>query len=385
MIFSTALFAIRCRMSSSSHQWFVQTDFGALLGPMPADVLAEMARTGALLRKDQVREGTDGEWRSANDLPGLFEGVTPPHVRLAPPNNAWLRAQPDGSFVMLTTPEAERPRLSDPNVFQEASSPRDSFKIASSARMLDDLLKTGPDENSPPSEKNAAAKSVAEELDFEVDVPLVAPATAADPPPVFEHITVVKPCFSTPSPVSPQRAATEATVPVPTPGPPQSVELPPPPNLTAWESPVPVTVRRRPTSRMFSPKPRRWKRTLATWSIVAAVSVVLVAAWWFWPRQRPDIYAQYVAIYKELQQRRDGVQGQAGWNEFVARANAELDECVSWLDPRAKPGDREKSLLLYAGRDLQEMLEHSRDPQRPHQKRLDVFFEQLQEMSEPKK
>ena len=64
-------------MTSSPHHWFVQTDFGALLGPMPRDALAEMARTGALLVRDQVREGTNGEWRLASDVPGLFDEQTP--------------------------------------------------------------------------------------------------------------------------------------------------------------------------------------------------------------------------------------------------------------------------------------------------------------------
>ncbi|GDY09351.1 hypothetical protein LBMAG52_28370 [Planctomycetia bacterium] len=38
------------------------------------------------------------------------------------------------------------------------------------------------------------------------------------------------------------------------------------------------------------------------------------------------------------------------------------------------------ALLLYAGRDLQELLELPRTSKSPHQKRLDAFFEQLQEM-----
>lgn len=65
------------QMASSPHHWFVQTDFGALLGPMPDDALAEMARTGALLDRDRVREGSDGEWRLASEVPGLFDEQTP--------------------------------------------------------------------------------------------------------------------------------------------------------------------------------------------------------------------------------------------------------------------------------------------------------------------
>src|SRR5882762_6440694 len=69
-------------------------------------------------------------------------------------------------------------------------------------------------------------------------------------------------------------------------------------------------------------------------------------------RQRPDIYAQYVAVYKELQHRRDNASVQAGWNDFVAHARSEIEDDLPWLETHAKPGDREKSLLLYVGRDL---------------------------------
>ena len=110
-----------------------------------------------------------------------------------------------------------------------------------------------------------------------------------------------------------------------------------------------------------------------------------MTVWWVWPRQRPDIYTRYVAIYKELQETRDKAQDQTAWNEFAKRANSQLDEVLPWLEDKAKPGDREKSLLLYVGRDLQDLLDHPRDSQQLHQKRLNAFFEQLQEMYGSKK
>ena len=97
-------------MSSSPNQWYVQTDFGALLGPMPADALSELARTGALLHRDQVREGSDGVWQLASDLPGLFDEAAQKHRQ--------------------------------PDTLQEPAAPRASFKITSSARLLDDLMKS---------------------------------------------------------------------------------------------------------------------------------------------------------------------------------------------------------------------------------------------------
>lgn len=318
-------------MSSSPNQWYVQTDFGALLGPMPADALSELARTGALLRRDQVREGPDGAWRMASDWPSLFEEAALKHHQ--------------------------------PDTLQEPASPRESFKITSSARLLDDLMKTEKAEDSPRSVKSVTKPSA--ELDFEVDVPLLAPATVTQPPAVIasraadEFKTHPAPVF--PSPPLPQ---------------PVLVEEPPPPTdrTTGWEPPVPV--RRFPTAPAFSPKRSLWKRLLPV-AVATAVVLVLVTVW---PHQRLDIYSRYVAIYKELQERRDKVQDQTGWNEFTKRANAQLNEVLPWLEDNAKPGDREKSLLLYAGRDLQDLLDQPRDSQANHQKRLQVFFEQLQEL-----
>lgn len=331
-------------MSSSPNQWYVQTDFGALLGPMPADALSELARTGALLRRDIVREGTDGTWRLASDWPNLFEEA------------------------------AQKPR--QPDTLQEPASPRASFKITSSARLLDDLMKSEKDKDSPRLVKTA--KKLTAELDFEVDVPLLAPATVAKPPAVTERRAAEE--FKThPTPVvAPQLQLTKVAAPVPPPEPVPAAELTPPTDrTTGWEPLVPI--RRFPTAHAFSPKRSLWKRLLP---VAVATAVVLVTVWSIWPRQRPDIYSRYVAIYKELQERRDKAQDQTGWNEFTKRANTQLEEVLPWLEDNAKSGDREKSLLLYAGRDLQELLDQPRDSQAiaSHQKRLNVFFEQLHEM-----
>lgn len=331
-------------MSSSPKQWYVQTDFGALLGPMPADALSELARTGALLRRDQVREGTDGVWRSASDWPGLFEEAAQKH----------------------------RP----PDTLQEPASPNASFRIASSKRLLDDLMKTEKDDDSQRPEMTAA-KPIAE-LDFEVDVPLLAPATVTKPPAVIASRAANE--FKTPPTpvVAPPPPPIPVSAPAPPPEPVPAVEPPPPTDrTTGWEPPVPA--RRFPTAPTFSPKRSLWKRLMPA-AVATALVLALVTVWWIWPRQRPDIYSRYVAIYKELRERRDKAQDQAGWNEFTKRANAQLNEVLPWLEDNAKPGDREKSLLLYAGRDLQELLDQPLDSQAIHQKRLNVFFEQLQEL-----
>ncbi len=333
-------------MSSSPKQWYVQTDFGALLGPMPSDALSELARTGALLRRDRVREGADGDWRLASDYPELFDET----AQQTPP----------------------------PDTLQEPASPRESYKITSSARLLDDLMRSEKDGDLPRPMK--AAVNSGGDLDFEVDVPLLAPATVAKPPPtIANRLTEEVRPPSTPV-MTPAPPRVEVLAPTPTPEPVHVAEPPPPADRsTDWEPPSQVPVRRFPTVRPSSDQTVLWRRVLPAVAAIGLVAV-LVTVWWIWPRQRPDVYAQYVAIYKELQQRRDKKQDQAGWNEFTKRANAQLNESLPWLEDNAKPGDREKSLLLYAGRDLQELLDQPPDSKSSHQKRLNAFFEQLQEM-----
>jgi len=331
------------RMSISSHHWFVQTDFGALLGPMPADALAEMARTGALLERDQVREASNGVWRTASDCPGFFE-------------------------------EAAQP-LRQPDRLQEPASPRSSYKIASSARLLDDLMRSDHNDSSRRPVK-PTAKHVAE-LDFEVDVPLFAPATVSKPPAVAASRAVEEFEMRSMPVVIPQPSSVDVAAPPPAPA--LATEPPPTDRIADWEPPAAVPVRRVPTTSRSSPRPSLWKR-LRTVAALVAVVLVLVTGWWVWPRQRPDLYANYFAIYKELQQQRADSQDPTGWSEFSTRAKSQLEATIPWLEKRAKPSDREKSLLLYAGRDLQELLEQPRDSNSLHQKRLAAFFDQLQEI-----
>lgn len=354
-------------MTSSPHHWFVQTDFGALLGPMPDDALAEMARTGALLARDRVREGTDGEWRPASEVPGLFDEQIPSLGLLS------------STLEDLFAPESSAPRESD------ASRNANRRSVAK-------------------SQENPTAEE-SRELEFEIDAPLIAPQTVTKPPPVTRELEFeIDVPLIDPTPLAAVSSVVESpSVPetlsspiptlstqpglktindlVPSPEPPNIRE--PEPILSApsgWQPRVTPTPRWQPTATRSL---RGWQPDKQTWlvgAIAAVMLVVLIGAWWLWPRQRPDLYKNYVAIYQELQQRRDLAEDHAKWMEFVARSKTQLAETVPWLESNAKPGDREKSLLLYAGRDLQELLELPRTSKSPHQKRLDAFFEQLQEI-----
>jgi len=92
------------------------------------------------------------------------------------------------------------------------------------------------------------------------------------------------------------------------------------------------------------------------------------------------IYAEYSAIYSELQDRRNNPADSTGWMSFAEQARAQIDEYNVWVEESAEPGDREKNLLLEAGRDMQELLSAAPDAESPHEERLDGFFRQLSEI-----
>ncbi len=319
-------------MSALPKLWYVQTDFGTLLGPMPEDALIEMARTGALLGRDQVREGSDGTWNSASDLPGLFE-------------------------------EADLSSFDPPVVMPEIRSLRPVMTTTeSTVEEMDDL-------------------------DFDTDVRVIAPPKAPEPPPVVEQTEVAGVSVAPQTMITAEPELKLATDPVLSSPPARSLELESTVNTApTWTAPVSAApIQRRPAILAAShPISNRWRqRWLAVSVATAAVALMLLVTWWLWPRQRFDLYSDYVAIHKEWQQRREKTQDQAGWREFVVRAKAQLNESVPELEQTAIPGQRDKSLLLYVGRDLQEILDQPHGFESPHQERLDYFVEQLRELYAP--
>lgn len=353
-------------MSSSPHHWFVQTDFGALLGPMPDDALAEMARTGALLIRDQVREGTNGEWRLAGEVPGLFDEQTPALGLLS------------STLEDLFAPETAAPKESvgSRNAHRQTPDKAASNSVASQSTGLD--FETDGPLIAPPTAMEPAA--VEQEFSFDFDatpvepsIPIVAAPLESRPvqeslvPPSLKVAAKTEPAFATDIVLSSEPSKL------------QEPDLEPPASSTRRAQTVPPP-------RWQPPKKTSVRRSILgtqVWlsgSISVVGVLVLVTVWWFWPRQRNDIFQSYVAIYKEIQQRRKNARNQTDWNEFASRAKSQLDDTVPWLEERAKPGDREKSLLLYAGRDLQELIALPPGSPSLHQKRLDAFFEQLQTM-----
>lgn len=362
-------------MGSSSHHWYVETDFGALLGPMPDDALAEMARTGALLVHDRVRNGIDGEWRPANDVPGLFDEQTPSLGLLSSTLEDMFAPQ-----MQILSPREFAPTKRAPSL-----RPAPNETESSSAETRELAFET----DAPLIVPSAVTSPVPEvsELEFELDVPMLAPKEGSGPspaiePPMLQEKTLIPEAAPSPSPAKSAVPASEHVEPTDLVSELLShreteVALPAP---VGWQSSSSPLTGWQPTIRRSPRRLRIDKQIGVLGAIVAAVLLLLVTAWSLWPSQRRDLFENYTAIYKELQQRREDNQDFAGWTEFVARATTQLDESLPWLEARSVPGDREKSLLLYAGRDLREFVNLPRTARNPHQQRLDVFFQQLQEL-----
>ena len=258
---------------ASPDSWLVQTDFGTVLGPMPADVLAEMVRAQELLPTDLVRASTQEDWQLASEIPDLFP----------------TRCLTDSEVGIV---EAATISESADNTGTECIVPVDFSVIATVA-----------------DQRKESARSLSP-----------APSHAAP---------------------SKTRAST-----------------------------------RQKTSPDFS----SWLRSPPHWPKAIALVVVLLAAWWLWPHSQRNIHQRIVAIWDELLIRRNDLHDAAGWDQFLVRANAELDEIVPWLEQHASPQDRELQLLLFASRDsLRAMLKNPKAKELPQQQRLLVLFQALEE------
>jgi hypothetical protein len=350
-------------MSASSDQWYVQTDIGATLGPMPEDVLTQMARTGALLRRDQVRRGTQSSWMAASDVPGLFDVIDA------------AEASPESPAAVV--PEENVPSRAE--LKSGAAKPVFAVRAKSaSTASTSNVVKP-----MPPAAEPLSIPTVASVPNIQIK-----PATAAASPTLGSVSS-----SRTESEERPEATAAAS----PTLGSVSSdVKAHEQSQLSESNFTPDAAIRRPP----FVP-PKRWDRSrqktdrsswgerlkrmaFSPWSIVTLVLVGGSVLWWVWPRQRPDIFASYLAIYQELQQQRGTSSDSANWEDFVARSRKQLDQTLPWLEQHAVSGDREKSLLLYLGRDLNELLSRPRDTENPHQQRLDVFVEQLRAMYDEK-
>jgi len=375
---------------SSAKSWFVQTEFGATFGPMPDDALLEMVRTGALLKTDQVRAGREGQWRLASEFPGLFDAVTasptstenspsnnlaeipsmvpasspsnPPTIHLIPPTQP---AHPDPPLIAMETPATVA--TSQPQIVTETAA--DSRDVAPMALpRIEELSANAPPEN----HLIAAWKSQRSQSKVELGVDSLAaelgqaesgddlapelPADLLDDEVVPASTTAANKSPSS-RPVANRRAFLDQIAGLED-GPRRPIET----SQQKWD---------------------RWRRSLPTWPIVLAITLVLFTTWAYWPRSQRGIYDRYVAIWQEWKTRRTDFKDKEGWDQFLKHTQAELDDMVPWLEKHARSSDREKLLLLWIGRDcFQRMLRQPRQMDSPEEKQLQFLLLSMRDFYE---
>ena len=388
---------------------------------MPYDDLIDLAQTGQLLESDDVREGPDGEWCAVRDRPGLLghidrtgsatdsdEGPQLSELHSAPveaasddsaaePDDTPGSSQPDAIPVTQSLAEFE---FGSGQSTQTPATPTSAQTDVSPSKELDfelNLPQPMPADQAVPESSPAPATEIREtgpvsekqtdELDFELNLPQPRPEVAEETEPVASVNNVPELRMPGPRPDSQTRslevqAAQESKAPA-------STEARTPAAVESKMSHVPAAVNYFETARSVEADATepvtRWQFPLPWISRVArpvVVALLLSFVWWLLPGPERDIYADYLTIYDELRERQSSPDGKAGWSEFANQSRARIDETNPWLEETAQPGDRAKNLLLYIGRDLQQMLKKSPDAASPHRQRLDGFFKQLAEIYE---
>lgn len=405
---------------SSKKTWYVQTGFGTVLGPMPTDVLREMVRTGEMVRSDQVRKGSGGRWHPASEIPGLFEPTTsadseqktaeppsepepnateqpvsdsvtqnpdspaaertataesePPSAapavkgRLIPPSVPFISsiaASPpvtvESSAAVVAEPVADLPKVK-PLADLPAEPPSDDVSNAQLAPPEDDLISRWREERDRTREELGTV-SLAAEMTQSEEVENFAPELPADLLDDESEVSSRKSVSSISESTTRRR----------------TIERP------AFLDQV-AGLEDGPRVQEESPKQKwdRWRRSLPDLRIAAVVVVVLLTAWWFWPRSSRGIYDRYVAIWDEWKIRRVDPKDPAGWEQFLNRTEKELNATVPYLEKHARASDRESQLLLFIGRDcLQKMLKAPKQIGSPLENQMQVLFTVLQGMYQP--
>lgn len=376
---------------SSAKSWFVQTGFGATLGPMPADALVEMVRTGALLRMDQVRAADEGDWCLASEIPDLIDVF-----QVA--STSAEQSVPDNAVELVPTVEPSAPRSSSkiklipparPVDFEPSAMAVDGPVTVAISQMEvvvepvsvsrevapavvlsigdDSTSGTAPPENDlianwksqrTPSKEELGLVSLAAEMnpaeeDFAPESPADLLEDEAEPTPIV--VTNRKPATH---PVSKRPAFLD--------------------QIAGLEAGPRVRVE---TSQE---KRDRWQRSLPSWPIAVAIVLVLFMAWSYWPRSQRGIYTRYVTIWKEWKTRRTDFKDKEGWEHFLKQTASELDDTVPWLEENARASDREQLLLLWIGRDcFRKMLKQPRQVGSPEEKQLQILLTKVRELQEP--
>ena len=409
------IFQLRVEMSKPSNQWYVEMSAGITLGPMPFDAVVELAETSAIMRDDRVREESSKEWKSAHHVSGLFsdEGslssdsgvVSLSGFEVAKPADESTTGKPVKSEESAPGPAATDGvvRLDGFEVLlgeSETTSADDVDDPASALLRAAASLETAESALTPPrviKQKNSVEGGQAEaskpshnlnipdDVIPQLDVPQPTPFSAPQAEPAFPRRLGVP----EKSPISTEPESTVADTRDARPLPDlaalvsEGVEdgAAPAPQISVAEPPqLKSTNQVKPTIQPWRPPTNRVKQ-LAIPGCLAFAAVIGV--WSLFSLLTPDMevatYDQYASIYQEYQTFAE-LPDSENWSEFATRAKADLDATLSDLEAVAVPGERSKSLLLYAGRDLRTALDLTPGVDNPHAERLAGFFEQLNEL-----
>ncbi len=379
---------------SSAKSWFVQTGFGATLGPMPTDALVEMVRTGALIRTDQVRAGDNDEWRLASEIPDLhdvFSGASP-NAEQSLPENATVSAPPVPAVMQrksikinLVPPTrpvgAEPPAVPvDAAVATAASAPEPVVAPVSVVRDVPPIVEPPIDDTpvsaTAPPGNDLIANWKSRRIQTKEELGLVSLAAEMTQSETQEGL-------------APELSADLLDDDVPEPAPivvtNRKPSTHPVSNRPAFLDQV-AGLEDGPRVRVETLKEKwdRWRRSLPSWPIAVAVVLVLFMAWSYWPRSHRGIYSRYVAIWEEWKTRRTDFKDKEGWEHFLKQTAAELNDTVPWLEKNARASDREQLLLLWIGRDcFRKMLKQPRQIGSAEEKQLQVLLTKVRELHEP--
>lgn len=382
---------------SSAKSWFVQTGFGATLGPMPHDALLEMIRTGALLRMDQVRAGSDGEWRLATEFPDLFDAViapptsTKPSVSdkvVMPPPAVRPTSPPISSKINLIPPT---PRLNPESLSVPATGPVTISSVppevavepVTAAREVASVVAPQFEDDSvsatAPPENDLIANWKSQRIQSQAELGLVSLAAEMTQAEAAEDFAPELPAdllddteSSAASTKTHERPTKTRSASRPTNQ--RQAFLDQIPGLENGPR-IPVE-----TSKQ---KWNRWRRSLPTWPVAAVFVLALLAVWFYWPRSNRGFYDRYVAIWEEWKTRRSDFKDKEGWEKFLEHTKTELDDMVPWLEKNARATDREKLWLLWIGRDcFRRMLMQPRQSDSPEEKQLLFHLANLRQLYE---
>lgn len=379
---------------SSAKSWFVQTGFGATLGPMPTDALVEMVRTGALIQSDQVRAGDNEEWRLASEVPDLhdvFSGASS-NAEQSVPDNVAVSAPPVPSVmqrksikISLVPPTrpvgAEPPAVAvDAAVAKAAPPPEPVVSPVSMVRDVPPVVEPPMDDvpaaATAPPENDLIANWKSQRIQTKEELGLVSLAAEMTQAETQEDLAPELPADLLDDDV-PEPAPIAVTN--------RKPSTHPVSNRPAFLDQV-AGLEDGPRVRVETSKEKwdRWKRSLPSWPIAVVVVLVLFMAWSYWPRSQRGIYARYVAIWEEWKTRRADFKDKEGWEHFLKQTAAELDDTIPWLEQNARANDREQLMLLWIGRDcFRKMLKQPRQMGSPEEKQLQILLTKVRELYEP--